>query len=114
MNIGDPSQETPANAAIMLGQSLRRARLLRNWTQSDLAHRANISERCLKKLEAGSNVTLATWLAVAQELGYAKDIMSVCSQTKLTSIKQVESLELGTCKARQRARSRTEKTKSPR
>lgn len=62
--------ESLGNAEILreLGRRLRRERLDRNVTQSDLAEAAGISRRTLVKLEQGEVTTLETLLGVLRGL----------------------------------------------
>lgn len=51
------------------GAQIRRARLVEDSTQEDLAARANISRKSLAKLEAGQGSTLTTVIKVLRALG---------------------------------------------
>ncbi len=53
-----------------LGARLQRARLLRNWTQLETAHKTGLSPGSIKKVESGSaHVTVAAYLAVLDVFG---------------------------------------------
>ncbi|MGD8419378.1 MAG: helix-turn-helix transcriptional regulator [Gammaproteobacteria bacterium] len=48
-----------------LGARLKEARLLRNWTQSEVADKAGLSESSIRKVEAGSpHITVGAYLAL--------------------------------------------------
>ena len=53
-----------------LGERLKEARLLRNWTQADLAAKAGLSESSIRKVEAGSpHITVGAYLALLDVFG---------------------------------------------
>lgn len=51
------------------GAQVRRARLIEDITQEELATRANITTRTLQKLETGQGSTLTTVIKVLRALG---------------------------------------------
>ena len=53
-----------------LGEQLRRARLDRDWTQAQLAERANIALGAVKNLESGRGSTLKSLIRVVRVLGF--------------------------------------------
>jgi transcriptional regulator with XRE-family HTH domain len=55
-----------------LGARLKQARLRRNWTQSQSAQKAGLSESSIKKVEAGSSrITMGAYLALLDIYGLA-------------------------------------------
>lgn len=88
----------------VLGKRLQAARVLKNVTQAALAKQVGIGERVLKRLEAGGNVSLESWLKVAEHLGYLKDLMGVFRQEKPTTIEQHQAIAQGRHKPKLRAR----------
>ena len=53
-----------------LGTRLKEARLLRNWTQADVAAKAGLSQSSIRKVEAGSpHITVGAYLALLDVLG---------------------------------------------
>ncbi len=53
-----------------LGMRLKEARLLRNWTQAEIADKAGLSESSIRKVEAGSpHITVGAYLALLDVLG---------------------------------------------
>lgn len=57
-------------ALAALGERLKEARLLRNWTQADIAVKAGLSESSIRKVEAGSpHITVGAYLALLDVLG---------------------------------------------
>ena len=53
-----------------IGTRLKDARLLRNWTQADIADKAGLSESSIRKVEAGSpHITVGAYLALLDVLG---------------------------------------------
>lgn len=53
----------------LLGQAVRRTRLLRNLDRETLAHQAGVSVSALKNLESGKGSTTHTLVKVARALG---------------------------------------------
>lgn len=53
---------------VTLGADVRRLRITRRYTQSELAERANVSLSALKNLEVGRGSSLATVVRVARAL----------------------------------------------
>jgi len=50
---------------VALGARLKEARLLRNWTQAEIAEKAGLSESSIRKVEAGSpHITVGAYLAL--------------------------------------------------
>jgi len=60
---------TPAELQETLGANLKAIRLDLNLTQADVAGRADVSERALRKLEAGTGSTVETLLRVMRVIG---------------------------------------------
>ncbi len=53
-----------------LGMRLKEARLLRNWTQAEIADKAGLSESSIRKVEAGSpHITVGAYLALLDVIG---------------------------------------------
>ena len=53
-----------------LGTRLKEARLLRNWTQADVADKAGLSESSIRKVESGSpHITVGAYLALLDVFG---------------------------------------------
>lgn len=53
-----------------LGERLKQARLRRNWTQTQTAGKAGLSESSVKKVEAGSpHITMGAYLALLDIYG---------------------------------------------
>ncbi len=52
-----------------LGRRLRRERLNRNLTQSELSERSGVSVATIRKFEGGANVSLETLIALLRALG---------------------------------------------
>jgi len=58
------------NALTSLGERLKEARLRRNWTQTQTAAKAGLSESSIKKVEAGSpRITMGAYVSVLDVLG---------------------------------------------
>ena len=56
-----------------LGMRVKEARLLRNWTQAEIADKAGLSESSIRKVEAGSpHITVGAYLALLDVLGLPK------------------------------------------
>lgn len=86
-----------------LGQRLRQQRLVKPWTQQDLAHHAGVALSAVKKLESGGNATLKSLVKVAQALSLAEDLSALFVLNATVSIAAMERAELA---PRQRARPR--------
>ncbi|WP_169708556.1 helix-turn-helix domain-containing protein [Trinickia terrae] len=84
----------PDEIASELGQRLRACRLAQNFQQSELAARADISERALRNLERTGRGTLDTFLRVASTLGLAADL-SQLFELKPKTIKDMELASAG-------------------
>lgn len=52
-----------------LGEQVRRARQLEEWTQAELARRANVNRNSVSALERGEGSSLATLIRVVRALG---------------------------------------------
>jgi transcriptional regulator with XRE-family HTH domain len=53
-----------------LGDRVKQARLLRNWTQTEIAQKTGLSASSIKKVENGSaHITVAAYLALLDVLG---------------------------------------------
>lgn len=83
-----------------IGQRLARLRLARNVTQADLAERAGIAVRTLRRLEAGEPSTLDTFLRVAAVLDLEEAILSALPAGDIRPIERVSQ------KGRERQRAR--------
>lgn len=61
-----------------LGERLREARLRRNWTQEQTAHKAGLSESSVKKVEAGSpRIMVGAYLSLLDVFGLPAALDSV-------------------------------------
>lgn len=94
--------KTPAETCADLGERARRARLVQNLTQAELAARAGISPGAVRKLEAGGQTTLSTFVRIAFALGAAADFEQLLAP-QTASIAQME--REASSARRQRARS---------
>ena len=72
-----------------IGQRLARLRLARNVTQADLAEKAGIGVRALRRLEAGDPSTLDTFLRVATALDLEEAILSALPEGDIRPIERV-------------------------
>lgn len=72
-----------------IGQRLARLRLARNVTQADLAEKAGIGVRTLRRLESGDPSTLDTFLRVATALDLEEAILSALPQGDIRPIERV-------------------------
>lgn len=63
-------EQSMSDEAILgeLARRLRQARLDRNWTQQELAHRTGLSRRTLQKAEESGHMTLLTLIAILRGL----------------------------------------------
>jgi transcriptional regulator with XRE-family HTH domain len=58
-----------ASAATPEGRMIRAARVLRGWSQADLARAARVSRSTVTRIECGGSVLGATRVAIATALG---------------------------------------------
>lgn len=86
------------------GRLLQRARLLKNWTQADLAAQLGVSVRAIKRMEAGDNVRVSTFIQALNALGYLSDFLHLLSQDRPSTIEQYQLIADGSLDQRQRAR----------
>ena len=87
-----------------VGSLLKKARLLKNISQADFAKSLGVSVRVVRKLEAGENVHLETFLKTVYALGYKDDLLIVLARPKPQTIEEHQDLILGRAKKRQRSR----------
>lgn len=83
-----------------LGTRLARLRLARNLTQTRLAREAGSSVSSIKRMEAGGNTSLDTFLRALSALGLADRLLAALPDP---SVRPVERVRLGG-RERQRAR----------
>lgn len=76
-----------------LGAQARRARLLENITQVDLARQANISPVTLHKLETGHGGTIGTLIRVVSALGRADWLESLEPQPPVSPLALLRAAE---------------------
>lgn len=91
-----------------IGQRLARLRLARNVTQADLAEKAGIGVRTLRRIEAGDPSTLDTFLRVAMALDLEDAILLALPEGEIRPIERVSQ----TGGERKRARSASEHPKT--
>ncbi|GHE04560.1 hypothetical protein U879_06830 [Defluviimonas sp. 20V17] len=72
-----------------IGQRLARLRLARNVTQANLAEKAGIGVRTLRRLEAGDPSTLDTFLRVSTALELEEAILSALPEGDIRPIERV-------------------------
>ena len=80
---------TTSEICALLGNRARQSRLAQNLTQAELAARAGVSSGAVRKLEAGGQTTLATFIRCVQALGAESDLEPVLAPP-LQSIAQME------------------------
>lgn len=83
---------------------LRQERLVREWTQAELARRAGLSVSTLSNLEAGRNTSFETLVRVAMVLGRTQELTALFTP-QLHSLEDIQRLE----RANQRQRIREKK-----
>ena len=66
-----------------LATNVRAARLAREWSQEEAAHRCSMSTRLFQQIEAGSaNLTLTTIARLAEGLGLDASVLLASSPTR--------------------------------
>ena len=89
-----------------LGRRLRAQRMARLITQEELASRAGVAVGSVKKLEAGQNTTLLTFVRVVMALSLTHDIADILQLKSTTSIAEMERAEMsGRTRARRPGKS---------
>lgn len=92
-----------------LGRRLSSVRLARNITQKQLAERAGISERTLKRMEAGEGATVDTLVRVLQALNLADNLRVLLPEPGLQPVMRSDLAG----KDRQRARPKSKSEPTP-
>lgn len=85
--INSPPALSVAESEVKLGGDLRALRLSKNLGQRVVAERAGVSEKAVRRLEAGQGSTLSTLIAVLGVLGresWLESIAPVASINPLT------------------------------
>lgn len=85
-----------------LGLRLARVRLSRNITQARLAQEAGASLPSIKRLEAGKNSSLDTYIRVLKALGLGERILDILPNPDVRPVERVQH------KGHERRRARTE------
>ena len=80
---------TSRQIEIEIGERLAKLRLSRNVTQANLAEKAGIGVRTLRRFEAGEPSTLDTFLRVAAALDLRDAILSVLPEGEIRPIERV-------------------------
>lgn len=78
-----------------IGARLKKARLLKNLTQAQLAEKVSASERSLRNLESGENTQTDVFFRVLQELGYLDDLSVLLSLPKPNTIEEHQAISQG-------------------
>jgi transcriptional regulator with XRE-family HTH domain len=97
---------TPLEMAANIGKNMRLARAARGLRQEDLVKLSGASLQSIKNLEASGKVELATFLKVAQALGFSRAIWESCvpNPKTLDEIERIESARAETSRVRGRVR----------
>lgn len=69
---------------VLLGEQLRRHRLLRNLSQTDVAERAGIALSALKNLESGKGATVKTLIKALKTLDRVKWLESLAPTVSIS------------------------------
>lgn len=88
----------------LLCSRLRQERLVRAWTQAELARRAGVGIGTLSNLEAGRNISFETLVRVAMVLGRTQELTALFAP-QVQSLDDIKRLE----RANQRQRVREKK-----
>lgn len=91
-----------------LGARLARLRLSRNLTQARLAQEAGVSLPSVKRLEAGRNSSLDTFLRVLRALGLGDRVIDILPDPDVRPVERVR----GQGQERRRARTRAQAPKA--
>ncbi len=94
----------PLPVAFSVGQRLKKARLSKNITQSELSLRIGVSERSLRNLQSGHPVRTDTLFGVLRELGYMEDLEVILDRSKPTTVDEHQAIMQVQHKLRRRAR----------
>lgn len=88
-----PTIETTSTISTVqaaLGSRLARLRLSRNLTQASLAREAGASLSSIKRLEAGENTSMDTFLRVLKALGMEDRLLDVLPNPDVRPIERVK------------------------
>ena len=78
------------NNVRMLGERISKIRLSHNLTQADLSKSAGTSLRTIKRLEAGENSSLETFVKVLGALGLENTLLSMLPDPSIRPIERVK------------------------
>lgn len=73
---------TSQEALAAIAKAARDMRLLRNWTQRELAERTGVSYSTLRRLEDGESVRLADTLSVLEVLGLLGPLVATIQEVR--------------------------------
>lgn len=96
--------QRPDEIVQLLCGRLRQERLVREWTQAELARRAGVGISTLSNLEAGRNTSFETLVRVAMVLGRTQELTALFAP-HVQSLDDIKRLE----HAKQRQRIREKK-----
>ncbi len=82
---------SPEQIAVEIGHKLERLRLSRNITQAELAENAGVSERTLRRLEAGQGATLDTLIRIMTGLQIQENLQLLLPDPRIRPIERVRS-----------------------
>ncbi len=83
------SQLTPQDIQLGVMDRLRARRKEQGLSQTDLAHKADVSLGSLKRFESSGEISLVSLVKLATALGYEEDFDSLFSQKHYRSIEDV-------------------------
>lgn len=73
---------TSEEALTAVAQTVRDVRLLRNWTQRELADRSGVSYSTLRRLEDGESIRLADTFRVLEVLGLLGPLVAAVEEVR--------------------------------
>ncbi len=87
-----------------IGRHLRERRLLRRWSQTELAELANVSVGAVKSLEAGAGSTVGTLAKVLRALGAESWVEALAPPVRVSPLALAEEQRRALAAPRRRVR----------
>lgn len=84
---------TPTEVTLQVATRVRESRLVRGWTQAELADRAGLRLATYRQFERTGRISLARLVAVASALGRASDWEHVFKQGSPRSLDEIDRAE---------------------
>ncbi len=80
------NQNNPKYLANTIAENSKKRRIESNFTQKELAERSGVSLSTLKRFEQKGEISLASLIKIAIALDITKNLLTIFTETNLTSI----------------------------